>query len=61
MPKLKELLLLAKEYETLLNIELKGPYDSDLKHRYNYKLACQTVYDLVTEFELKERVMMSSF
>ena len=54
-------MLLAKDYETRLNIEFKGPYDANLKLSYDYKFACKTVCDLVIAFELADRVMMSSF
>ena len=50
IPKLEELLSLAKNYKTFLNLEMKGPYDPETKRFYNLSLACHKVLELVSKY-----------
>jgi len=45
----------------LLNIELKGPrYDEARASQYNFDLVSQKVIALIDEFDIADKVMISS-
>ena len=45
----------------LLNIELKGPWDEEWVSQYDYNLAARKVIELMEEYDIAHRVMISSF
>ena len=62
IPTLRDVIELYDGVEdTLLNIELKGPESPDFKPRYDFTKAAQVVYDLILEYGIAHKVMISSF
>ena len=62
MPTLEALLKLCdKAPDMLLNIELKGPLDEAWVSQYDYNLAARKVIDLIEEYEIGSKTMISSF
>ena len=62
MPTLRDLILLCEpKDDMLLNIELKGPCDPEYKPRYDFDAAARIVYEMILEYGIARKVMISSF
>lgn len=60
LPTLKEVFDLVGRKLTV-NVEIKVPYSSVVKQRYNWQAACQAVFELVREQDLFDFAFVSSF
>jgi glycerophosphoryl diester phosphodiesterase len=60
LPTLKEVFDLVGR-KLVVNVEIKVPYSSAVKKRYNWQAACQTVFELVRSEELFDYAFVSSF
>lgn len=47
--------------QVFMNIELKIPYDNDIRRRYNWRKAVKHLHELLVEYDLKENCFVSSF
>ena len=61
MPTLLDMLLVFKDQNILINIELKGPLSLERKKDYDFQLAAQIVYDIIQNLQIQDYVMVSSF
>lgn len=62
IPTLESVLCLCQDNPNmLLNIELKGPCDSELLQQYDSDLAALKVVQLIDQYDIANKVMISSF
>ena len=45
----------------LINIEMKGPRTPEVGVHYNYGLVCEKVKEIIEDFGISDRIIVSSF
>ena len=61
MPTLYQVLNIMKESVMNLNIEMKGPQSPQWQSKYDFDLCCDKVKNMIVEFDIEGRVIISSF
>ena len=60
MPTLRQVIELMDK-QVFINIELKVPYDLDIRRKYNWKAAVKHLHMLLIEYNMREHCFVSSF